>query len=343
MDFGEKEWTDNSLQSAEDSPDIWPSADETFDSCGTLVGEFADGEEIDTGSLPGPPRSIDYFGALHRDPDRWGVGQNSYFFVAKDRDTGVRHLVKVAREVRFGEAFMREIFILSKARHPNVCPLLFSGCLPTGERYYLQQYLENAQLLSSLKEEIVTTGDLLCRLVRVITDICDVVAYVNERGILHRDIKPSNILLWRDRGYLIDWGISIYRPELATQAMLEDNESFPGGITIAGSPAFMAPEQANSDISELDARTDTFMIGSTLYYILTGHSPRPVERNIGMVVEQVRHGITPVPILTLNPDAPLELIEICEKSMSFHKEDRYQSAMEMKSDLERWLREYPRL
>lgn len=339
IDFGDDELLEMKREAVADSTLVrnsgtgWQGSSD-----GTLVGEVVEEPTLADGSLAAPPLSLDYFGTVERFPHEWGVGQNSYFFVAKDRETGVKHLVKVARKIRYGDAFLREILILSRLRHPNICPLHFSGLLPTGERFFLQHYLENAKLLSQLREESERPHELLPQLIGILADICDVVSYVNAQGVLHRDIKPSNILVWRERGYLIDWGISIYRPELATTALLGENESLPACNAIAGSPAFMAPEQASADVTELDARTDIFMIGATLYYILTGSSPRPSEQDVVLMLEQLRQGKPPIPISNLNPDAPQQLVEICERSMAFLKEERYPSAVDMKKDLDQWLK-----
>ncbi len=350
IDFGDDDLLEMSGETVAEEPSGWnggtgwqngtdrKGANETLDPDGTLVGEIVEEPRVPDGSLAAPPLSLDYFGTVERFPHEWGVGQNSYFFVAKDRETGVKHLVKVARKIRYGDAFLREILILSRLRHPNICPLHFAGLLPTGERFFLQHYLENAKLLSTLREESGSPQDMLPHLVSILADICDVVAYVNAHGVLHRDIKPSNILVWRERGYLIDWGISIYRPELATTSLLGENESLPACNAFAGSPAFMAPEQASADITELDARTDVFMMGATLYFILTGSNPRPSDQDVVLMLEQLRHGMPPIPISNLNPDAPQQLVEICQRSMAFLKDDRYQSALDMKKDLDQWLK-----
>src|SRR5205807_903799 len=112
-------------------------------------------------------------------------------------------------------------------------------------------------------------------------DVCGAVQHAHQRGVIHRDLKPSNILITTDGApHVVDFGLA--------RAIGDE----PGGVTLthegqwAGTPAFMAPEQAAGDIDAIDTRTDVYGLGATLYLLLTGRPPHDMK---GPRHEVLRH------------------------------------------------------
>src|SRR5262249_52416188 len=122
------------------------------------------------------------------------------------------------------------------------------------------------------------------RLLQVFIALCQTVAYAHSRGVLHRDLKPQNVMLGPyGETLLLDWGIATVKgaPEIVSdegEASVQMSETGPGADTqagmILGTPSYMAPEAAAGRSTEIDERSDVFLLGGTLYEILTGRRPR---------------------------------------------------------------------
>jgi CRP-like cAMP-binding protein len=180
-------------------------------------------------------------------------------------------------------------------------------------------------------------GDLLSILVK----ICDAVSFAHSRGIIHRDLKPSNVMISSfGQVYVMDWGVARSAPkasEPGSEGREEPASSDPPGALI-GTPSYMAPEQLRGENDQVDERTDVFALGATLYQILTGQPPR-LPHSLHAAVRNR----TPVPIpapeeIVKDGMVPAELSRIAQRAMSTDAADRYASANELKSDVERFLR-----
>ena len=155
--------------------------------------------------------------------------------------------------------------------------------------------------------------------------IARALATVHAAGLLHRDVKPSNILLRRDGTPLLsDFGLVRDTDATITQ---------PGSF--AGTPAYAPPEQLRGDSDELDARSDVYALGATLYHALSLQLPLK-GRNPAELLRQIERA-GPPPLRKLNPRIPIDLQTIVSKAMEPDPARRYQTAAEMADDLERLL------
>lgn len=148
----------------------------------------------------------------------------------------------------------------------------------------------------------------------------------HDAGIVHRDIKPSNLLIDESSGRLrvADFGLA---------RLAEAEESLTTDDAIAGTPAYMSPEQITNPRT-VTGRSDVYSLGVVLYELLTGE--RPFRGTIRMVLQQVQHE-EPIPPRRLNDRVPRDLETVCLKAMAKEDRFRYPSAQEFADDLQRWL------
>ncbi|MCP3691267.1 MAG: serine/threonine protein kinase, partial [Planctomycetaceae bacterium] len=182
------------------------------------------------------------------------------------------------------------------------------------------------------------------QLLRQFVDVCYTIGYAHSRGIIHRDLKPSNIMLGKfGETFVVDWGLAKpvdQREAFATEGPISvDSLSGSGsqatqmGSTV-GTPEFMSPEQADGRIEEIDARSDIYCLGATLYFVLTNEPPAS-GNNLYEIVERVSAGRIRA-TREANGAVPRALDAICMKALAKKAIDRYETAGELAADIEKW-------
>ncbi|MEO1273476.1 MAG: protein kinase, partial [Myxococcota bacterium] len=194
---------------------------------------------------------------------------------------------------------------------------------------------------------VAPSGWNLRRLIDVFRRVCEAMAHAHRRGVVHRDIKPHNIMVG-DNGeaFVVDWGLAkVIEPSLSTAEdpiLTLRNTTIEGGQhttqvgVVAGTPAYMPPEQLAGRISQVGTRSDVYALGATLYEVLTGHVPHTFASLNDVVkgVEQIT--ITPLGAWRERP-LPRPLVEACMRSMRARPEDRYTDAGELAEVIATWL------
>src|SRR5215212_8604854 len=208
--------------------------------------------------------------------------------------------------------FEREAKIIAQLEHSAIVPVYDVG-EADGQPYFVMRYMNGGSLSDRIKAGGLTIEDATCILGAIAPGLDE----AHSNGIVHRDIKPSNILFdKRGNPYISDFGI----------AKLSQAQS--GNVTgsaIIGTPAYMAPEQAQG--MEVDGRADIYALGIILFEILTGK--QPYEADTPMAVA-IKHITDPVPhILQTNPKLPEAVDTIIQTAMAKDKTQRFSTAVEM--------------
>jgi serine/threonine protein kinase len=153
--------------------------------------------------------------------------------------------------------------------------------------------------------------------------------HAHNAGLIHRDVKPANLLVDRQGTVkVLDMGLAKFTAEVRPVPEFARDEQ------VLGTAAYFAPEQAVNS-QTVDGRADIYGLGCTLYYLLTGHPPFQGETPLELMT--AHHRDTAPSVLVDRPDAPPELVAICQRMMEKSPRKRYQTARDVAEALSRWL------
>lgn len=250
-----------------------------------------------------------------------GEGAFGRVHLAVDEELQRRVAIKVPTPERFrnpadAEAYLAEARTVATLDHPNIVPVYDVGRASDGSVYVVSKFIEGCTLAQRIAER--PTADEACRLVTIVARALD---HAHRKRLVHRDVKPANILIEIATGtpYVADFGLAI-REEAA---LLNGS--------VAGTPAYMSPEQVRGEGHRLDGRSDVFSLGVVLYELLTGTKPFRGS-TIMEVFHQILSADPPSPRL-IDDSIPSELERICLKALAKRSADRYATAGEMADDL----------
>jgi serine/threonine protein kinase len=258
-----------------------------------------------------------------------GGGGMGVVYEAEDLKLG-RHVAlkfipeNLAGDAKSLERFTREARAASQLNHPNICTI--HGIEDNnGHPFIVMEKLEGESLKQSIAGHAMDTDKIL----DIGVQVADALAASHAKGIVHRDIKPANIFLTPSgQVKVLDFGLAKLVHNADAQDDAADNSLTAVGV-IPGTAVYMSPEQARSDA--IDARTDLFSFGTVLYEMSTGKKPFTGKNSL-VTLDAVLHQ-KPVPPRELNPKLPIELEGIIGKALEKDRNQRYQTAAQMKSDL----------
>ena len=224
------------------------------------------------------------------------------------------------------ERFQREAMVVGKLRHPNIVQVFDFDTTADSHPYLVMEYIKGPSLLKYLNS-IHSKGQLLefPHVVRLMNALTSALQYAHDSGVIHRDIKPGNILL-TSRSSDIVLGKPLpddFEPVLTDFGLvrfIDSTQHTTGSGQIAGTPAYMSPEQARGELT--DGRTDIYSLGIVLYEILAGHLPFEGETTMGVLMRHINE--PPVPI----PDLPPTMQYVLDRALAKNVEDRFQTPAE---------------
>jgi serine/threonine-protein kinase len=213
---------------------------------------------------------------------------------------------------QFKMRFEREAKIIASLEHPSIVPVYDVGD-DNGQPYFVMRYMSGGSLSDRIKAKTLTVEDTI----KILGQLAPGLDEAHSKGIIHRDLKPSNILFdTKGTPYISDFGIA---------KLSQSQSSGMTGSAIIGTPAYMAPEQAQG--TGVDGRTDIYAVGIILFEMLTGR--QPYEADTPMAVA-FKHITDPVPsIHEANPALPEGVDSIIQKAMAKNKDDRFATASDM--------------
>lgn len=255
-----------------------------------------------------------------------GTGGTATVYEAEHRN-GRRVAIKVLRAELLDNRVARrrfesEGYAANRVDHPNAVAILDDGVEPDGTVFLVMELLDGYSLATPLREgrtlPVVVIG-------MVALGVLDVLAAAHERGVVHRDVKPGNIFVTREgKIKLLDFGVAHVGERLGISVITQAG-------TAVGTPEFMAPEQAAGKVHEVDALTDIWAMGATMFQLLTRR-----------LVHEIPHGQNPIiaaattparPLRSIAPQISEELARVVDRALSFERTKRWPNAHAMREAL----------
>lgn len=248
--------------------------------------------------------------------------------------------------------FIEEAQVTGQLDHPNIVPVHDLGTEHAG--IFFTMKLVEGETLTELMERLhAEEYDHIAieNVLQIFLKICDAIAFAHSRGVVHRDLKPDNVMVGSfGQVYVMDWGVALLverrqaappgkaagpRVSLSDDLSLDFREE---NGSIVGTFEYMSPEQAWGRIEDIDERTDVFGLGALLYHLLTGQGPNAAPSAFE-VLQRAQRGRPDTPERRgIWRHLPPGLCEITMRALAKRREDRYQSALELKADVEDFLR-----
>jgi serine/threonine-protein kinase len=268
-------------------------------------------------------------GGRYRVDSELGRGGMARVYHATDTVLGRAVAVKVlspqyADDANFVTRFRREAQAAARLNHPNLVQVYDTGS-DDGVQYIVMEYVD----AKTLAEYMAGGGRIMPdRAIELTEAVCDALAVAHAQGVIHRDVKPANIMVTRDGQVKVtDFGI----------ARVTTNETVQQTAAVLGTASYLSPEQAQG--GHIDQRSDLYSLGCVLYEMLTGRPPFTADSPVAVASKHVLE--QPIPPSRLNADVSPALDAVVMRALAKNPDNRYQSAEEMKEDLERVRRGLP--
>ncbi|HEX6919463.1 MAG TPA: Stk1 family PASTA domain-containing Ser/Thr kinase [Actinomycetes bacterium] len=263
--------------------------------------------------------------------DLLGRGGMAEVHVGRDTRLGRSVAIKMlrpdlARDPSFQARFRREAHSAAALNHPAVVAVYDTGEDQLDGNpvpYIVMEYVEGSTL-----RDLLASGNRLVpeRAMEIVDGILAALAYSHQHGIVHRDIKPANVMLTRSGEVkVMDFGIA--------RAVADTSATMTQTSAVIGTAQYLSPEQARGE--KVDARSDIYSTGCLLYELLTGRPPFVGDSPVSVAYQHVRE--EPVPPSSLDADVPAAADAIVLRALTKDREQRYQTADEMRADIRRAL------
>ncbi|TXL57433.1 Stk1 family PASTA domain-containing Ser/Thr kinase [Aeromicrobium terrae] len=233
----------------------------------------------------------------------------------------------LASDDTFQARFRREAQSAAALNHPSIVAVYDTGEATDAQGnhvpYIVMEYVEGQTLREIMRDDRKILPE---RALSITADVLSALDYSHRSGIIHRDIKPANVMLTPEgKVKVMDFGIA--------RAIADASSAMTQTAAVIGTAQYLSPEQARGET--VDARSDIYSTGCLLYELLTGRPPFVGESPVSVAYQHVREDARPPS--QLNPDVSTAVDHIVAKALAKRTDDRYQSADEMRRDIERAL------
>ena len=247
------------------------------------------------------------------------------------RDVAVKVLdAELSKRPEVVQRFVEEAQIGGQLQHPGIVPVYELG-LMADERPYFTMKLIKGRTLAALFAQRKLPSDNRGKLLAIFESVCQTMAYAHSKGVLHRDLKPANVMVGAfGEVQVVDWGLAKVlrrggvadekraKERVTIHTVIETVRSGPGSSgsdsmvgSVMGTPAYMAPEQAQGEIEKLDERADVFSLGAILCELLTGKPPYEETEGQHLVTLAARADLDPARARIGACDADAVLKQLC--------------------------------
>jgi tetratricopeptide (TPR) repeat protein len=257
--------------------------------------------------------------------------------------------------------FESERQALALMDHPNIARVLDAGATDAGRPFFVMELVKGIPLTDYCDQHRLGLPERLT----LFRQICSAVQHAHQKGIIHRDLKPSNILVESHDGQAVPKVIDFGLAKATSGLQLSEHSLFTAFGTVAGTPLYMAPEQASFNALDIDTRADIYALGVILYELLTGSTP--IQREtfkqaaLDEILRVIREVEPPTPSSRISTSEALPAIAatrqteparlgrfvqgdldwIVMKALAKERQRRYESAIALAQDLERFTSHEP--
>jgi serine/threonine-protein kinase len=254
------------------------------------------------------------------------VGRGGMGIVYKARQVSLDRIVALKtllaehyRKPHVLARFQAEAKAAAGLRHPNIVNVYQVGECPAGH-YFVMEFIEGRSLQSVLREKTIPVPWAISLMIPV----ADALAHAHAKGVVHRDLKPANIMIdtFR-RPVVMDFGLAKVSGKSSSLTQI--------GI-IMGTPAYMSPEQAGEDASQVGPLSDVYSLGAVLYTMLAGQPPFSGPTALATVLKVISTDPAP-PIGNYRSDVPEKLERICHQCLNKNPAERLQTAQAFADEL----------
>jgi serine/threonine-protein kinase len=253
-----------------------------------------------------------------------GLGGMAAVYAATHRN-GKRFAVKMLHpQLSTSESirsrFLREGYVANKVEHPGAVAVLDDDVAEDGSAFLVMELLEGSAV-----DEVAGRYPGHCMppalATAIVHGLLEVLVAAHAKGIVHRDLKPANLFVTHDgRLEVLDFGIARLR-----DAAVEAHATQSGAVL--GTPAFMAPEQALAEAERIDARTDLWAAGATLFTLLSGRLVHEADNAAQLMIKAATQKARP--LVAVAPDVPASVAAVVDRALAFDPKERWESAQAM--------------